>query len=120
GMSAFNQFTRVGKNAFVAGSSIVIKDILPFCRAQGNYASARATNKVGLARKGFARDEVQNIHKALRILLMGSDTIDERIARIRSECQPSPIIEYLITFIKSSKRGMAIDRRQAGAPEESE
>lgn len=120
GLSAFNQFTRVGKNAFIAGSSIVTKDILPFCRAQGNYAVPRATNKVGLARKGFARDEVQNIHKAIRIILMGSDTMDEGIARIRSECTASPNIEYFIEFIKSSKRGVAVDRGQVGSKDEVE
>ncbi len=51
GVCAFNQFTKVGRGAFVAGSSVVNKDILPFCRAQGTYATIRATNKIGLARK---------------------------------------------------------------------
>ncbi len=118
GLSAFNQFTKVGRGAFVAGSSIVNKDILPFCRAQGNYAICRATNKVGLARKGFSRDEVQNIHKAIRILLRGSDTIDEGLARIRAECQMSPNLEYFIDFVRSSKRGIALDRSGGTADEE--
>lgn len=118
GVCAFNQFTRVGKNAFVAGNSGINKDILPFCRAQGNYAVARATNKVGLARKGYSRDEVHNIHKALRIMLVGSDTIEEGIARIVNECTPSPNIEYLIQFIRSSKRGIAIGRGVAATTDE--
>lgn len=118
GLSAFNQFTKVGRGAFVAGSSIVNKDILPFCRAQGNYAVCRATNKVGLARKGFPREEVQNIHKAIRILLRGSDTIEEGLSRIRAECQMSPNLEYFIDFVKSSKRGIALDRGQGASDEE--
>jgi UDP-N-acetylglucosamine acyltransferase len=118
GLSAFNQFTKVGRGAFVAGSSIVNKDILPFCRAQGNYAICRATNKVGLARKGFPREEVQNIHKAIRILLRGSDTIEEGLSRIRTECQMSPNMEYLIDFVRSSKRGIALARGQGSAEEE--
>jgi UDP-N-acetylglucosamine acyltransferase len=118
GLSAFNQFTKVGKGAFVAGSSIVNKDILPFCRAQGNYAICRATNKIGLARKGFPREEVTNIHKAIRILLLGSDTMEEGLARIRSECQMSANLEYLIDFVRSSKRGIALDRGQRSAEDE--
>lgn len=110
GLSAFNQFTKVGRGAFIAGSSIVNKDILPFCRAQGNYAVCRATNKVGLARKGFPREEVQNIHKAIRILLLGSDTVEEGLSRISSECKMSPNLEYLINFVRSSKRGIALHR----------
>lgn len=107
GVCAFNQFTKIGKNAFIAGSSIVNKDILPFSKAQGNYAVCRATNKVGLQRKGFPPEEVENVHRALRIIIMGTDTMDESIARIKAECQMSPNVEYLINFIKSSKRGIA-------------
>lgn len=114
GVSALNQFTKVGKNAFIAGSSIVNKDILPFCRAQGNYATIRATNKVGLSRKGFPREEVSNIHKAIRIIIMGSHTLDEGIERIKTECTMSPNIEYFINFIRSSKRGIAVDRSPKG------
>ena len=75
GVCAFNQFTKVGRMAFIAGSSVINKDILPFARAQGNYAVIRATNKIGLARKGFSREEVMNVHKAIRIMIMGSDTV---------------------------------------------
>lgn len=110
GMSAFNQFSKVGQYSFVAGSSIVNKDILPYSRAQGNYALVRATNKVGLLRKGFSKEEVSNIHKAIRIVVMGEGTIDEAIARIQSECKASENIDYFLHFIRSSKRGIAIHR----------
>ncbi len=107
GMCAFNQFTRVGKGSFIAGGSIVNKDIIPFSKAQGNHAVIRATNKVGLARRGVSREEVDNIHRAIRILIMGSDTQEEALARIDTECSASENIEYLIQFIRQSKRGIA-------------
>lgn len=107
GVCAFNQFTHVGKLSFIAGASVVNKDILPFSKAQGNYAVCRATNKIGLQRNGFTPEEVENVHRAIRIILMGSDTIDEGIARIRTECVPSPPVDYFVNFIKSSKRGIA-------------
>lgn len=110
GVCAFNQHTRVGKMAFIGGSSIVNKDVLPFSRAHGNHAYIRATNKLGLARKGFSREEVMNIHRAIRIVVFGSDTIDEGIARIQNECTMSPNIQYMIDFMKSSRRGVALNR----------
>lgn len=115
GVCAFNQFSKIGKNSFVAGSSIVNKDVLPFSRAQGNYAIVRATNKVGLLRKGFSKDEVSNIHKAIRIVIIGSKTLEEAYERIEKECKPSENITYLVNFIKSSKRGIAI-ARGVGSP----
>jgi UDP-N-acetylglucosamine acyltransferase len=118
GLSAFNQFTKVGRGAFIAGNSIVNKDILPFSRARGNYAVCIATNKIGLARKGFPREEVQNIHKALRILILGSDTVEEALARMQTECQPSSNLEYLMNFIRTSKRGVALSRGVGAAAEQ--
>ncbi len=110
GVCGFTPFTRIGKHAFIASSSVSNKDILPFSRAQGNWALVRATNKVGLLRKGFTKEEVTNIHKAIRIVIMGSATLEEAYNRIEQECTPSDNIRYLIEFIKSSKRGIAIAR----------
>ncbi|MFN3696506.1 MAG: acyl-ACP--UDP-N-acetylglucosamine O-acyltransferase [Pseudobdellovibrio sp.] len=118
GVCAFNQFSKVGRNSFVAGSSIVNKDILPFSRAQGNYAVVRATNKVGLLRKGFSKEEVANVHKAIRIIIMGSGTVEEALARIQSECKQSENIQALLHFVKSSKRGIAIHRGNIGSSDE--
>ncbi|MFN8944900.1 MAG: acyl-ACP--UDP-N-acetylglucosamine O-acyltransferase [Pseudobdellovibrionaceae bacterium] len=109
-MCGLNQFTKVGNYAFIAGSSIVNKDIIPFSRAHGNYALIRATNKVGLSRAGYSREEVANIHKAIRILVMGSLTVEEGISVILSECQPGVLVDELIQFIRTSKRGIALNR----------
>ncbi len=107
GMCAFNQFVRVGKASFIGGGSIVVKDILPFTRALGNHAVCRASNKVGMQRKGYSPSEVENVHRAIRIILMGSTTLEEGVQRINSECERSPAIDHFIEFIKSSKRGIA-------------
>lgn len=120
GVCAFNQFSKIGRYAYIAGSSIVNKDIPPFSRAGGNWAVAKATNKIGLLRKGFPKDEINNIHKALRILIMGTGTIDELLARISSECKTSQNIDHLMHFVKSSKRGIAIRRGESSAGVEEE
>ncbi|MFN7729376.1 MAG: acyl-ACP--UDP-N-acetylglucosamine O-acyltransferase [Bdellovibrio sp.] len=107
GVCAFNQFSRIGKGSFVAGCSVVNKDILPFSKAQGNYAVCRATNKIGLSRRGFSPQEIENVHRAIRIVLMGTDTVAEALARIEAECEMSENIQYFTDFIRSSKRGIA-------------
>ena len=53
-----NQFVRVGNFAFLAGASMINKDIVPYCMAQGNYATIRGTNKIGLERSGMTEDTV--------------------------------------------------------------
>jgi UDP-N-acetylglucosamine acyltransferase len=106
--SMINQFVRIGKYAFVAGASMINKDIIPYCMGQGNYATIRATNKIGLERSGHSENTVTNINRAIRILTKGSGTVQEALARIADECEKMPEIEYLVEFIKKSERGIAI------------
>jgi UDP-N-acetylglucosamine acyltransferase len=107
-LSAVNQFVRIGRNSFLAGASMVNKDILPYSIAQGNYATVRATNKIGLERSGFTDGAITNINRAIRILTKGSSTIDEALSRIADECDKLPEIEYLVGFVKKSERGLGL------------
>lgn len=108
GVCAFNQFVRIGRGAFIAGGSLVVKDILPFSTAAGDHATCRATNKIGMQRKGYPTQEIETVHRAIRIILMGSSTMQEAIQRIEKECLPCEPIRHLIQFIKTSKRGIAL------------
>jgi UDP-N-acetylglucosamine acyltransferase len=108
GMCGFNQFIRVGKYAFIAGDSTVNKDIIPYSMAQGNYAVMRATNRILLERSGFSKEDVEGINRAIRIVTKGGGTMDEAMTRILAECQMTPALQYLVDFMKSSSRGLAI------------
>jgi UDP-N-acetylglucosamine acyltransferase len=107
GMCGFNQFVRVGKYAFIAGDSAVNKDILPFTIAQGKYALMRATNRIGLERAGFSKEDIESINRAVRIFTKGTESIDESIARIEAECGKSEPILYFVNSIRGSERGVA-------------
>lgn len=107
GICSFNQFITIGKHAYIAGESAVNKDILPFSMAQGSYAVCRATNKVGLERAGYPKEEIENIHRALRSLLMGGRTVEEALDLIKTECSSSPNIEHIVNFVRKSERGVA-------------
>lgn len=107
GVCSFNQFITVGKYAFIAGDSAVNKDIMPFTMAQGKYAVSRAPNSIGLERAGFAKEEIENIRRAVRLVTKGNRTIEEALTEIEAECDPSEHIQYLMNFIKKSERGIA-------------
>jgi len=107
GVCAINQFVTIGKYSYIAGDSSVNKDILPYSMAQGKYAVMRATNKVGLERAGFSKEEIENIHKAIRAVIMGNRTVDESLKKITENCSPSEHLDHLIKFINASERGLA-------------
>lgn len=107
GVCSFNQFITIGKYAYIAGDSAVNKDVLPFTIAQGKYAVSRATNKIGLERAGFAREEIDGIHRAVRLLLMGELTQDEALKEIEAKFPKTDSIEFIVDFIRKSERGIA-------------
>lgn len=109
GVCSFNQFITIGRFAYIAGESAVNKDVLPFTMVQGlgDYAVSRATNKIGIERAGFSKDEVTNVHRAIRALIMGHRTIEEALELIAKDCTPSPNIEHLTNFVRRSERGIA-------------
>lgn len=111
GLCAFNQFTRIGKYAFIGGDSAVNKDVLPYTIAQGRMAVMRAPNSIGLERAGFAKEDIEAVKRAVRIVTKGGGTVDESLARIAIECGDSATLQYFVEFIKSSvagPRGIAI------------
>lgn len=107
GHTGVTQFVRLGAYSFLVGGSYANKDIPPFCVAEGYWATLRATNRIGLKRAGFDPAERRNIDNAIRILLDGSLTIGEAIEQIRRECDPTPQIERLVSFVETSQRGIA-------------
>lgn len=107
GACHFNQFVRVGRYAFIAGVSVIIKDILPFSSSSGHPCVVRATNKIGLERGGFSDSDIDRIHTCMRALLKGSSTQAQIIEEWEKNYQDSEHIMYLVRFIKSSTRGIA-------------
>jgi UDP-N-acetylglucosamine acyltransferase len=91
----------------MAAGAFANKDIVPFTIAEGHWAMPRAVNRVGLKRAGFEPSERRNIDNAIRLVLDRTLTIDEVMARIADECNPSPQIEHLLAFIRNSERGIA-------------
>jgi UDP-N-acetylglucosamine acyltransferase len=106
GLSAVHQFTRIGRHAFVAGGSMVVMDVPPYCTAQGDRAELVGINSVGLARHGFSEEQIGQIKDAYRALFRSKLPLDEALDRLRAELGGSPEIEVLLAFVASSTRGL--------------
>ena len=107
GCAIVTQLNRVGAYSFMAVGAMANKDLLPFTIIEGHWATPRAVNRVGLKRAGFDAAERRNIDTAIRFLLQRSLTVEEALARIEAECEPSPQIKHLLEFVRASERGIA-------------
>src|ERR1041385_9034145 len=73
--SAVHQFCRVGKHSFIGGYSVVTKDALPFGRTIGSRpARIFGVNSVGLVRRGFTADTINQLKRAYRCLVQANTT----------------------------------------------
>jgi UDP-N-acetylglucosamine acyltransferase len=106
GLAAVHQFTRIGRHAFVAGGSMVVMDIPPFCTAQGDRAELVGINSIGLARHGFTEEQIGRVKEAYRILFRSKLPLEEALERLRTELGDQPEIQVLLSFVSTSQRGM--------------
>jgi UDP-N-acetylglucosamine acyltransferase len=108
--SAVHQFCRVGKYSFIGGYSVVTKDALPFGRTIGSRpARIFGVNSVGLARRGFSADTINQLKRAYRYFLQANTT--HALAHIEADpTLSSAEVRYLVNFVRTSQRGVILRR----------
>ena len=115
--SAVHQFCRVGRHGFIGGYSVVTKDALPFAKTIGSRpARSFGVNTIGLSRRGFPADTIEQLRRAYRYLLQLNTT--RALVEIETDATlTSPDVRYLVNFIRTSQRGVIL-RRPARRSEE--
>jgi len=114
-----HQFCRVGRHAFIGGASVVTRTR---CRLRSRWATGArifGLNTIGLVRGAFAPDVVKKLRKAYRYLLTSKLNAAHALDKIeQDESLRCAEVEYLVQFIRSSKRGVIL-RRGAARPKRS-
>jgi UDP-N-acetylglucosamine acyltransferase len=104
--SGVHQFCRVGREAYVGGYSVVVKDALPFALTVGNHARCYGLNTVGMKRRDYPPSAIEALHHAFRLLLSSKLNTTQALERIRAEVNGSGEVEELVRFIETSQRGV--------------
>ena len=101
-----HQFCRLGSYVMVGGGTRTGQDIPPFVMAAREPVAYCGLNLVGLRRRGFSAELIENIHNTYRLLYQREKLREECLAQIRAEVPMSKEIEYILDFVTSSKRGI--------------
>lgn len=101
-----HQFCHIGSYVMVGGGTRTSQDIPPFCMAAREPVSYCGLNLVGLRRRGFSKEIIDNIHNTYRLLYQRGKLREECLNEIRETIPTSPEIEYILDFVTSSKRGI--------------
>ena len=106
GMAAVGQFLTIGAHSFVAGGTLVRKNVPPFTKAAREPISYVGINSVGLRRRGFTEINIRQIEDIYRILFVRGLSTSNALAQIESEIPSSPIKDQILSFVKNSKEGI--------------
>ncbi len=101
-----HQFCRIGEHAMIGGYSVITQDVLPFSTTVSEReVKVFGENRVGLERRGFAKESIDALHKALRLVARSGLNTAQAVERIRAEIPRTPEIARLLDFIAESERG---------------
>jgi UDP-N-acetylglucosamine acyltransferase len=106
GGTLVHQFTRVGKHTMIQGGTRLGKDIPPYAVAGREPVSYVGINIVGLRRRGFTREQINNIQEVYRYLYLSGYNISQAIEKIESELSESEERTDIIDFVRASSRGV--------------
>jgi UDP-N-acetylglucosamine acyltransferase len=108
GLAAVHQFCRIGAHSIIGGCSKVVQDVPPFMIVDGNPATTRGINLVGLQRRGFSEDDIRAIKAGYKKLFLKKDgNLATSISSLKATRQASsPHVKHLIDFIEASERGV--------------
>ena len=107
GLTAVHQFCRVGAHSITGGISKIVQDIPPFTIVDGNPATVRGINQVGLQRRDFQEEDIRALRTAYKKLFLKKDhNLTQAIESLDPALRENPQVSQLITFIESSERGV--------------
>ena len=106
GMSAVHQHCKIGAHAFLAGGSIVTRDVPPYVMVAGNHAVPHAINSEGLKRRGFTEEQVRGIREAYRLVYRCDLKLSEALGRLEPGAAERPELRLFVDFIRSSTRSI--------------
>lgn len=108
GHTPVHQFCHIGDYAMVGGASALTQDVPPFCLAEGNRATVRSLNLVGIRRK-LAKEDVQAVTSAYKRLFRATISLKEGASILIKETNNDKV-KQLCDFIMTTKRGIPYER----------
>ncbi len=106
GATLVHQFVHIGVHVIVGGGAKVRKDVPPYVKADREPLSYMGVNSVGLRRRGFSNEKINEILDIYRTIFLKGLTVSQALEVIEQDYQPSTERDEILTFIKNSNRGI--------------
>jgi UDP-N-acetylglucosamine acyltransferase len=100
GLSAIQQFGRIGRYAFISGVTGVVADVIPYGSAIGTHARLYGLNLVGLRRRQTPRPNIHALRAVYRLIFQTAEgTIHQNARRAGEQWPDIPEVQEVVSFI---------------------
>lgn len=106
GLVGVHQFVQIGSHVMVAGGILVRKDVPPYVLVGRESNKFEGVNSIGLRRRGFSVEDIQEIKDIYRILFVKHNNISNAVSYIKENIKESKYKSEILAFVDSAKRGM--------------
>jgi UDP-N-acetylglucosamine acyltransferase len=106
GTAAIQQFVSVGEHSFIAGGSLVRKNVPPYVKAAREPLSYIGVNTIGLRRRGFNDQQIINIEDIYRVIYVQNSNMTTALRVAELEVPVSDEKEVVLEFIRNSTKGI--------------
>ncbi len=106
GASAVHQFVKVGRHVMISGGSLVRKDVPPYVKAAREPLTYCGINSVGLRRRGFSNERINDIQEIYRNLYLSGLNNAKALEKIETLIPSSEERDNITSFVRQSERGI--------------
>ncbi|MEJ7626363.1 MAG: acyl-ACP--UDP-N-acetylglucosamine O-acyltransferase [Ferruginibacter sp.] len=106
GLSGAAQFIRVGAHTYVAGDTVINKDVPPFIKAGRSPLSYVGVNSVGMQRRGFTSSTINEVLDIYRNIYNKGLNISQSLEYVDLKLPASTEKNSIVSFIRESKKGI--------------
>lgn len=106
GATAIHQFVKIGSHVMISGGSLVRKDVPPFVKAAREPLTYCGINSVGLRRRGYSNDKINDIQEIYRYLYLSGLNNAKALEKIETLVPSSEERDNITAFIRKSERGI--------------
>ena len=101
-----HQFVRIGAHVMIGGAAKVRTDVPPYIKADRDPLCFMGLNTVGLTRRGFEKEKIDEIHNIYRAIYQNGMNVSQALEFVEKEFKQTPERDYIMSFIKESERGI--------------
>lgn len=106
GNVAVQQFIHIGAHSFIAGASLVRKNVPPFVKAAREPLSYVGVNVVGLRRRGFTDEQITRIEDIYREIFVRNTNVERAVQNVMQTMPRSHERGIILDFINNSPKGI--------------